>query len=290
MKTKIGVLGYFGSIGSRHYRNFKELGCNVDGWDPLKNHPLDRETLIEWADAVVVATPTDQHYQDIVDCYKQGKPTFVEKPIVKFEHELYSIETDQVLMVGYNLRFHSCVKKAREWLGAGAIGKPLWARFTCAQYNDKAAYLRDGVILNWSHEIDLALHLLGAATVVAASSVGREPGNESLADIILSHDNLMCRTVIHLDYLTKWERRGFLIVGEEGSIEVDIVNRQAFLRDNKGSFPEIHYGRGTFDGDYLAEARAFLERLEGKETLGCTAKEAMRVVNICLLAKEKCSV
>lgn len=257
----------------------------VRAYDPVIQYEETRDRVISWADAVVIATPTNRHWIDVEDTFNHQKPVFVEKPIVSTVTEWNNLRTPFIKMVGYNLRFHTCVIRAKKWIGEGLIGKPLWARFTCAQYNDRPAYLRDGVILNWSHELDLALHLLGRATVRAC--VASHNVNEDLADIILQHHPTLCQTLVHLDYLTKWERRGFVIVGEDGSIEADIVKRQAFLRDNKGSLPQIHYGRGSFDGDYLAEARAFLDRLEGKETLGCTADEAMQVANICLLAKEK---
>lgn len=161
------------------------------------------------------------------------------------------------------------------------IGMPVWSRFTCAQFNDKSDYLRDGVILNWSHEIDLAIYLLGDGEVQCSSRVG-----ESLADIILYHGN-HCQTSIHLDYLTKFERRGFVIVGDRGSIEVDLVTRQALLRDNSGVIIENFGGRDSFDGNYLEEARYFLRTLEGQDVHpGCTAGQAMRVVDICLQARD----
>jgi predicted dehydrogenase len=239
--------------------------------------------VINWADAIVIATPTSRHYADIILCHP-SKPLFVEKPIVCTRDQLSIPTVNNIRMVGYNLRFHSCVKKAREWLGTGLIGKPLWARFTCAQYNDKPAYLRDGVILNWSHEIDLALYLLGNARLDAASISHNV--REDMADLVLQHGNTLCRTSIHLDYLTKWERRGFVIVGDNGSLEADLVSRQIFHRDNNGRFIHTHYGRDTFDGNYLSEAKAFLDRLDGKETIGCTAAEAIEIIRICLEAKE----
>lgn len=230
----------------------------------------------------MVATPTEQHHDDIFDCFNAIKPCLVEKPIVA--KELGGAFFKAVKMVGYNLRFHSCVKKAKEWLSHKEIGKPIWARFTCAQYNDKPAYLRDGVILNWSHEIDLAMYLLGVDATVTGASASYD---EDLADIDLWHAGCDCRTSIHLDYLTKWERRGFLIVGTEGSIKVDLVSRQAHLRDNDGNVTEILFGQDTFEANYIEEAKAFLDLLDGKDgSFGCTALEAMNVVRICLDAKE----
>src|SRR6266852_517685 len=142
-----------------------------------------------------------------------------------------------------------------------------------------------GVMLDWSHEINMALHLLGDATMICAETYEqREP--EVMADIILRHNNTKCQTHIHLDYLTRFERRGFIIVGTDGSIDGDLVGRQAILRNNNGDAHGQFYGRDTFDGNYLDEARCFLKRLNGEETLGCTAAEAIKVVDICLQAKE----
>lgn len=208
----------------------------------------------------------------------------VEKPLVSSVGEMVGASTKNVLMVGYNLRFHSCVKKAKEWFGE--VGLPIWARFTCAQYSDKPPYLRDGVLLNWSHEIDLAMYLLGDAYVVGSHSMAMEGSAEYLSDLILRHDKSTCQTTVHLDYLTSPERRNFLIVGTKGSIDVDLVGRQALLRDIDGSIQEVFYGQDTFDANYIEEAKAFLDRLDGKETLGCTAAEAMNVVRICLDAKD----
>jgi len=279
-KKKIGILG-LGSIGSRHYRNFKELGCEVLGYDSHRPaNAFDRQYVINWADAIAVATPTEQHGNDIIDCLVAQKPMFVEKPIHGANAALSDGDLG-ILMVGYNLRFHSCVKKAKEWMGIGKIGKPLWARFTCAQFNNKPDYLRDGVILNWSHEIDLALYLLGDAKLVA----GSHNTEESLADLCLYHSTINCHTMVHLDYLTKHERRGFLIVGEYGAIEADLVKRELYHKNNLGHNADSFYGRDSFDGNYITEAQAFLDRLEGKEALGCTAEEAMAVVKICLEAK-----
>ncbi len=276
---KIGILG-LGSIGKRHFENFKKLGCEVRGYDPGVDG-YDRHQVVGWADAIVIATPTNSHAHDIGDMPRE-LPLFVEKPYVAKRWEHNSVYTKSTLMVGYNLRFHSCVIQARMWLGEGLIGKPLWANFTCAQYNDKPAYLRDGVILNWSHEIDLAVYLLGQGVVCAASISN---ASESLADIIFEHSLTGCHTTIHLDYLTRPERREFVIVGEDGFIEVDLVNRTALIQPD--DYPDIFFqGKDSFDENYVAEAQAFLDRVDGLETIGCTAKEALDVVDICLTAKE----
>lgn len=284
---KIGIIG-LGSIGSRHLKNFQDLGCEVHGYDPAKIQYNNTEDLarVYDCDGIVIASPTDKHFNHIMDVHARRKPMLVEKPLVATRHELQNVPLRYIFMVGYNLRFHSCTLKARQWLEQGVIGKPLWARFTCAQYNDREAYRRDGVILNWSHEIDLALHLLGEAEVLTAATTDRE----DLTDILLKHYSNECHTVVHLDYLTKPERRGFVIVGTDGSIEADLVSRQAFVKDCDGKVIHTHFGKDSFDDNYVTEAKAFLalirKQIESRYLVGCNAYEAHAVVEICLEVKE----
>lgn len=275
---KIGVLGC-GSIGKRHISNLTQLNCGVRVYDPANDVPISyRDEVIKWADAVVIASPTDEHISDIVHCRRLGKPSFVEKPI---GHRKPTTLMTEVQMVGYNLRFHSCVKQAKKWLDSGVLGPEcLWANFTCAQMNDRPQYLRDGVILNWSHEIDLALYLLGPARVLNATA----NGEESIADINLKHSN-GCLTHIHLDYVTDPEVRYFRLINEEGGIYVDLVKRSATLYQRNMPMT-VYQGQDSFDENYLDEMRAFLMRLDGQPTLGCTAQEGLDVLDICLRAKE----
>jgi predicted dehydrogenase len=133
---RIGILGY-GSIGSRHGRNLVALGHKVIFHDPAMADTLSVVEVIEKSDAVVIASPTSQHLADIAACKKRKKPCFVEKPIA----DRIGKDLNWPLMVGYNMRFHPCVIKAKEWLADERVGEPFWGSFICAQYNDKPEYL-----------------------------------------------------------------------------------------------------------------------------------------------------
>lgn len=285
-KKTIGIIG-LGSIGMRHKTNlWQHLGqTEVVGYDPDPEKQRgsgwivgDLNMLIEMSDLIVIASPTNQHYDHLVACVNIGKPCFVEKPVADRWVDVNAI------MVGYNLRFHSCVKQAKEWLDSHQIGKPLWANFTLGQHSAKPPYLRDGVILNWSHEIDLALYLLGRGSV-AGSSTRLSDGRDDISDILLTHDD-GCRSVVHLDYVTEPQVRQGIIVGTEGQIIFDLVNRHAWLRD-KEKMIDAFEGLDDWNDNYIEEMQAFLDRCDGKSTIGCTGEEGLEVLKVCLEVRKR---
>jgi phosphoglycerate dehydrogenase-like enzyme len=64
---KIGILG-LGSIGSRHAKNLKAMGHEVLGYDPARG-THSRDAVLE-ADAIIIASPTTKHCNDLLDCYQ----------------------------------------------------------------------------------------------------------------------------------------------------------------------------------------------------------------------------
>jgi myo-inositol 2-dehydrogenase/D-chiro-inositol 1-dehydrogenase len=276
----IGVIG-LGSIGARHERNIKALGHDTIGYDPIAFPSRDLRETLAASDAVVIASPTEHHIPTLDMAARMGKPALVEKPVGSSENSFPLVRNAErmvPLMVGYNLRFHSCVKIAKERLDYGLLGEPLWASFTCAQFSDKPAYLRDGVILNWSHEIDLALYLLGLAKV-SGSSTHLTDGRDDMTDILLTHDGGW-HTSIHLDYLTRTADRRFKIVGTKGWMFADLIARKICLRAR--GIDLDHSSDDSFDENYIEEMKAFLDRIDGKSTLGATGEDGLRALEICL--------
>lgn len=284
MSKTIGVIG-LGSIGMRHVKNLMELDHKVRGYDPQEKDPeiqVSRYDVCKDSDAIIIATPTAEHLFDLDLAQEYGKPIFMEKPMGT-SMPLHGIE--HLAMVGYNLRFHECVQQAQDWIAEDLVGQILWANLVCAQYNDKPAYLRDGVILNWSHEVDLALYLLGPAKV-AASSTRLTDGKDDLTDIILEHDS-GCRSTIHLDYLTNPEIRQTIIVGEKATVIMDLVGRQAWLRDVSGNVIDAFVAQDSWDQNYMDEMKAFVARIDGEETLGATGEDGLRALEVCLEVRKR---
>ena len=289
MKT-IGVIG-LGSIGMRHAKNLKEMGHQILVCDPnLDNipHPfMSRETfygVTHDIDGLIIASPTQLHAAHIAEAKEAAVSNiFVEKPIGASDKHVdilincFGREMDGVAMVGNNLRFHNCVKYAREWLKEGLIGKPLWASFAVSQYNDK---YKEPCILNWgAHEVDLALHLLGPATVTGAA------GNDQYMDVLCLHEYGV-PSHIHVDYLAPIERRGFCIVGTDGNIEIDLVGRTGWIRDNVRRKYWITSGRGSWNRDYKDEMQAFIDLIDGKPVpYAATGKDGLAALELILEAQ-----
>lgn len=288
----ICVLGCMGSIGKRHLENLKSLGIDAIGYDLASNQT--RESVIRESDAVVIATPTNHHLNDLNDCINAGKHALVEKPIWHSTEASFSAldDPDQILkrakeknlvvFIGNNLRYHACVRAAKEKLLMGAIGNPLWASITVGQFTDKEPYLRDGVTLNWgAHEIDLALHLLGPAKVLAATTrlTARADPGDDVSDFILSHDS-GCRSSVHLDYVTKPEIRATTIVGDKGQLTIDLVRRWGCITQLDGQ-QSTFQANDSWDSNYVDEMKGFLARINGhNDGIGATGEDGLETLKI----------
>ena len=277
---KIGIVG-LGSIGKRHAVNATNLGHDVHIYDPMVRGDFRfkyAEDLYDWCDAAVIASPSDCHEAGLRACVERGKHVLIEKPISVAIGQLPELlarakEKKLVAMMGNNLRFHPCVDeiKRRE------ISWRLWANFICSTTTDKPGYLSDGVTLcTGSHEVDLALYLLGPAQVLTAT------GDEKMVDFVLRHDS-GARSSFHLDFVTGREVRQFWIGYERKSVVVDLPARSIQTHYIKGDIAAWHYP-GSYDDDYEREMRDFTRKIEGVPTLynGATGWDGLATLQVLL--------
>jgi predicted dehydrogenase len=288
---KVGIVG-LGSIGARHYENAVKLGGHtVLGYDPaspLSTVKHERE-LYDWADAIVVATPSYHHESALRACVERGKHVFIEKPISTSIGQLPELlarakEKKLVVMMGNNLRFHPSVQRTKNWIVEKRI-VPQWANFICATTTIKPDYLSDGVILNTgSHEVDLALYFFGPARVVAATGQWNEH-SDNMADFVLLHDSGV-RSSFHIDLVTENEVREFWIGGVTGNIHVNLPKRVM-----KASVPwHVHTYKdaGQYDHDYADELEEFHVKCAGDtDGPGATGDDGLAVLRLLLDVRRK---
>jgi predicted dehydrogenase len=295
---KIGIVGH-GSIGRRHAENARKLGHQTLIYDPATSESdVGREAHVyDQADAVVIATPSYCHEAGLRACVERGKHVLIEKPISLSYGQLEMLlsraeEKALVVMMGNNLRFHPCVQQAKRWLSAGMIGIVHWAQFTCATMSVKPLYLSDGVILNTgSHEVDLAMHLLGDVVVQKADARLSGPHDE-MAEFLLGHHNGAWSS-FHLDFITQPTVRDFRIVGSDGQIWCNLEKRVVVRTQPDDKLPGIEHvdkydGPGAWDDDYLAEMRAFVGKIQGHGSpFGATGRDGLDVLEVLLAVRKE---
>ncbi len=194
MTVSIGLLGA-GRIGKTHakavsqlanaklaavYDPFEEAakeiaaqtGARIDSLDAIMNDPA--------IDAVIIATPTDLHAEQIEEAARAGKAIFCEKPIhldgARVRECLKVVEeTDAKLMVGFNRRFDPNFAEVKRQIEAGAVGEVELVQITSrdpspppAEYAARSGGLFKDMMI---HDFDMARFLLGEE-IVDISAMG----------------------------------------------------------------------------------------------------------------------
>lgn len=202
-RIRMGVVGT-GSLGFHHARILRDVsGVEMVGMyesDPTRAQTVATElgvvahatldSLLEAADAVIVAVPTVAHEEVAVQALSQGVHTLIEKPmapdIAAADRILAAAERSGALVqIGHVERFNPAVRAAEPWLD-----RPLFveshrmAPFT-ARSTDVAVVL-DLMI----HDVDLIGGLVGAPVAdIAASGVPVLTPNVDIANARLTFGN-----------------------------------------------------------------------------------------------------
>lgn len=158
---------------------------------------LDCERL----DFVDIATTMESHVKLVGMAAAHKLPTIVQKPLAPTWQDCVSVvatcrAAGVPFMVHENTRFLAPVRKAREVIESGSIGKPIWARISFRTGHNiygKQPYLArvdHFVILDLGvHMLDVARFLMGEATRLycQAQSVKAGISGEDMATIVLGH-------------------------------------------------------------------------------------------------------
>jgi UDP-2-acetamido-3-amino-2,3-dideoxy-glucuronate N-acetyltransferase len=140
--TKIGCIGA-GYWGKNLVRNLNDLGvlswvCEVDSQTRTQlatayptapfTDTLDHVLADPDIAGVAIATPAETHGELVRQALLAGKDVLVEKPLCLSVHEgqkLVSLaaEKRRVLMVGHLLWYHPAVRKLKELIDAGELGR-----------------------------------------------------------------------------------------------------------------------------------------------------------------------
>ena len=311
-----------GSIGQRHIQNLKTMTDDeiiayrtrkktvrkLEDEHHVKTYSDLTEALNQNPDAVLVTNPTSLHIQTALSAAKQGCHIFIEKPIsntLDGIDELIDIVNKKniVVLVGCNLRFHPCLQFIKKLLDEKRIGKVVSARVQMGQYlpdwhpweDYRTMYsaqklLGGGIILDAIHELDYISWLLGDVTHVFSFSdklSDLDIDTEDVAEILLRLKSGAIAEV-HLDYIQRYPSRSCEIIGDEGSIILDINKGTVKVYTAEKNKWELFEQPKGYDINqtYIDEIVHFRNCIKGKEEPLIDITDGLEVLKIVLAAKE----
>jgi predicted dehydrogenase len=313
------VVGY-GSIARRHLDNLRALGAAREyivfrpgGRPPAAPAELRFvATLVEALetapDFAVVASPSAAHMESLLPLLQAGVPCYVEKPAVTTSADverlhalLTSDRSPPITLMGCNLRFLPSLRRMRELLRGGAIGQPVRATFQAGQWLPDWRAGRDyresysarasaggGVILDLIHEIDAARWLFGEFDELHAlrGKFSRlELDAEDTACLLLGRSSGPLVS-IGLDYVSRQRVRRYEIVGDEGTLTLDVPAARLTVTTPRGS-ELVTDTPASFDvtSTYRAAMEEFVAAVRGADVTSQDLLDGLASTALALRAK-----
>lgn len=198
---RVAVVGC-GNWGKNLVRNFAQLGALTAVCDTNKTRlenvrkeysnlkiTEDFQLLLDDPDicAIVVATPSDTHFELARRALLANKHVYVEKPLardINHARELDALanERNLVLMVGHLLLYHPAVNCLKELIASGELGELLFIRSDRMNFNTSR---RDWSVL-WDlapHDISMMSYLLDCDNVQISRVGGWDTLRDGLVDV-----------------------------------------------------------------------------------------------------------
>ncbi len=273
---KLAVIGC-GRWGINHvrtaYRLFAEKLVLVSDIDPSASErirkisdsirfttELDEIVNNRGINAVIVATPATTHYSITRTLLLSGKNVLVEKPItleLSEARELIAIAEEKKLklMVGHVLLYHPAVRKLKELVDAGKIGKLQYV------YSNRLNFgtVRTEENILWSfapHDISIIQFLVGSSpdSVEARGASFLQKDIEDSTITYLSYPGNI-HAHIFVSWLHPFKEQRLVVIGDRGMM----VFEDSAPKDKLKFYPK-GFNKGI--GDSLSDKKP-LEKFDG---------------------------
>ena len=228
----MGVLAGIVESDSARLEELKEL------YKPIRGFTKVESTYEEQFDGYIVATPAHTHFLIAKALIEKKFDVLIEKPMTLSSKEAMELiklskENNVRLMVGHLLLFHPAIRKMKEVVDAGTIGKLSYI------YSNRLNFgtVRTEENVFWSfapHDISIFDYFIGKSPEAVSMSGGAFLQN-GIHDTVLANisypDNI--KTHIFVSWLHPFKEHRLVIMGSKGSIvyEDSSKDKQILLYD-----------------------------------------------------------
>ena len=312
------IIGY-GSIGKRHLRNIESIekteiivctkrkDLNSLKRKNIKIFPTIEKCISEKPDFAVITNETAYHITSAIKLAKNGIDLFIEKPLsnsnknVKLLEKIVK-EKKLVTQMGFNLRFHECIKKIKQLVNQKKIGKIISIQCQNGSYlpdwhpheDYRQSYagkqkLGGGIILTMIHDIDYLYWIFGQVKQVfsvAGKYSDLDISAEDYCASIIRFKNKITAE-IHLDFFLRPEFRGCKIKGTKGMIYWDSNDNIVKLFNNTKKTWKTILKLKKFQRNqmYIDEMRHFMKCVKKRQKTINDLQQGIITMNIALAMK-----
>jgi len=262
---------------------------------------------IKWnPNAAIISSPASFHINQAIILSKAKVPSLIEKPLGTGKESQNSLKeinyysTKNIILLGYVLRHSPCAVYLKKLVDENKIGKLIEADFHCASWLPSwrkdidyrktvsaKSSLGGGVLLEMSHEIDLAFWLLDDIKIKYAyiNNSGTLEIDNELEDtaLIFANNNKNIGITIRLNYCTKPTDRRITLRGEEGTLCWDIAKNIVILQKNNSQ--KIYKTDIDIKDLYKIQLEHFFSCINENKKPLCNINDGLKVLSLITNAK-----
>ncbi|EPM2759152.1 L-glutamine-D-fructose-6-phosphate isomerase subunit, partial [Campylobacter jejuni] len=197
------------------------------------------------------------------------------------------------IYVAYLLRFHPVIVALKKLLKGEKIYfaslvcnsyLPHWRALDYRQNYSAKKELGGGVLLDLSHEIDLAFFLFGNLELIYSQNAKiseLDITSDDFAFLVLKNSQ-KAKIHIELDYFSKFNKREIIIHTLEKSFKADLINNKIEIYHKDQSQKILN-----FENDTIKTLQNLHHAVFEKDKELCDLKQALKVLEICDEVRKK---
>jgi len=235
-------------------------------------------------DLVVIATPTFNHAESIIQAAENGVNILVEKPGAINTNQaravMSAVKKNKVgFFISYQRRFHPLVSQLKNILNSHKIGDLMSIRVAISSYvpdwhpyedfHDLYACRSDlggGVLKTETHEIDFITWLFGIPRQIFSTYGCRGKFNidvEDSANLLFDYDSFSVQ--MSMCFMQKKQERNFKFFGQKGWIEFDLINQKLVVCSYDNKDLEVYEDIVNNDELFKLQADYFLNKFTSSD-------------------------